>query len=176
MHVARRSLYTVSGYKLDCMTRVVTVVTLDWDFGEFFELMDDWPGFDDVVGQLLGHYTGKHVLIICQYLKQLRLLSKRFGIAVKIFKLILRIGVLQFILWLTGDQAFFEVTPKAIQAVVAHFENATEIGGLAAVEKHVACRRVGIVIATSLEHPELDRAQKGLRTPKPETELHDGVG
>src|SRR5262249_61774199 len=35
---------------------------------------------DHVVASLLDHYAGKHVLIIGQYLKQLRLLQKRFDI------------------------------------------------------------------------------------------------
>src|SRR5205807_1194687 len=38
------------------------------------------PVKEDVVGHLLKHYHGSRVLVIGQYLKQLRHLSKRFGI------------------------------------------------------------------------------------------------
>jgi hypothetical protein len=31
------------------MIRLVTVVTLDWEFGEYFDIMDDWGGFDRAV-------------------------------------------------------------------------------------------------------------------------------
>ncbi len=41
-------IYCISAHKLDYITHVVTVVTLDWDFGEYFELMDNWLGFDEV--------------------------------------------------------------------------------------------------------------------------------
>ena len=40
------------------MTRVVLVVTLDWDYGEFFELMDDWTGFNDVVQMITSRVPG----------------------------------------------------------------------------------------------------------------------
>src|SRR5262245_39974814 len=43
-------------------------------------LASENPGKDDVVARLLEQYAGKQVLIIGQYLKQLRLLKKRFNI------------------------------------------------------------------------------------------------
>jgi hypothetical protein len=56
--IAWDEIYCISGYKLDCMARVVAVVTLDWDFGEFFELMDDWSGFDEVVRMITSRVPG----------------------------------------------------------------------------------------------------------------------
>jgi DNA excision repair protein ERCC-3 len=45
-----------------------------------YRLASENPAKEDVVSQLLDHYQGKQVLIIGQYLKQLRLLKKRFDI------------------------------------------------------------------------------------------------
>jgi DNA excision repair protein ERCC-3 len=45
-----------------------------------YRLASENPAKDDVVAQLLERYRGKRVLIIGQYLKQLRALRKRFGI------------------------------------------------------------------------------------------------
>jgi DNA excision repair protein ERCC-3 len=45
-----------------------------------YRLASENPAKDDVVARLLEHYPGKRVLIIGQYLKQLRQLRKRFGI------------------------------------------------------------------------------------------------
>jgi hypothetical protein len=38
------------------MTHTVLVVTFDWDFGEFFEIMDDWPGFSDVTNAIAARF------------------------------------------------------------------------------------------------------------------------
>ena len=45
-----------------------------------YRLASENPGKEDVIARLLDQYGGKHVLIIGQYLKQLRLLKKRFNI------------------------------------------------------------------------------------------------
>jgi DNA excision repair protein ERCC-3 len=45
-----------------------------------YRIASENPAKDDVVERLLEQYADKHVLIIGQYLKQLRLLSKRFEI------------------------------------------------------------------------------------------------
>jgi DNA excision repair protein ERCC-3 len=45
-----------------------------------YRIASENPAKDDVVERLLEQYTDKQVLIIGQYLKQLRLLSKRFDI------------------------------------------------------------------------------------------------
>src|SRR4029077_11718807 len=45
-----------------------------------YRLASENPAKEDVVGWLLDEYEGKHVLIIGQYLKQLRLLKRRFDI------------------------------------------------------------------------------------------------
>src|SRR5947209_17318528 len=45
-----------------------------------YRLASENPAKDDVVARLLEHYPGQRVLIIGQYLKQLRQLRKRFAI------------------------------------------------------------------------------------------------
>lgn len=45
-----------------------------------YRIASENPGKDDVVGNLLQHYAGDRVLIIGQYLKQLRRLAKRFDL------------------------------------------------------------------------------------------------
>jgi DNA excision repair protein ERCC-3 len=45
-----------------------------------YRIASENPTKDDVVARLLERYAGKRVLIIGQYLKQLRQISKRFGI------------------------------------------------------------------------------------------------
>src|SRR5438270_2106885 len=45
-----------------------------------YRIASENPAKDDVVASLLGHYAGDRVLVIGQYLKQLRRLSKRLGI------------------------------------------------------------------------------------------------
>jgi DNA excision repair protein ERCC-3 len=45
-----------------------------------YRIASENPAKDEVVGRLLERYHGDRVLIIGQYLKQLRLLQKRFGI------------------------------------------------------------------------------------------------
>ena len=45
-----------------------------------YRLASENPAKEEVVARLLQQYAGKQVLIIGQYLKQLRLLQKRFGI------------------------------------------------------------------------------------------------
>jgi DNA excision repair protein ERCC-3 len=45
-----------------------------------YRLASENPAKDDVVARLLEHYRGQRVLIIGQYLKQLRQLRKRFNI------------------------------------------------------------------------------------------------
>jgi DNA excision repair protein ERCC-3 len=45
-----------------------------------YRLASENPAKDDIVARLLDHYRGKRILIIGQYLKQLRHLRKRFNI------------------------------------------------------------------------------------------------
>ena len=51
-------IYSVSGCRLDLMTRTVLVVTFDVDSGEFSEVMDDWPGFTEVAAAITVHLPG----------------------------------------------------------------------------------------------------------------------
>jgi DNA excision repair protein ERCC-3 len=45
-----------------------------------YRIASENPAKEDIVASLLDHYAGKQVLVIGQYLKQLRLLQKRFNI------------------------------------------------------------------------------------------------
>lgn len=45
-----------------------------------YRIASENPAKDDVVGALLGQYSGQRVLVIGQYLKQLRRLAKRFNL------------------------------------------------------------------------------------------------
>jgi hypothetical protein len=38
-------IWRVSGYRLDTIGEIVTVIELDWEGGDFLELNDDWEGF-----------------------------------------------------------------------------------------------------------------------------------
>lgn len=48
----------VSGYKLDGITEVYTVVELDFEFGEYVELFADWSGFADVAASISDRLPG----------------------------------------------------------------------------------------------------------------------
>jgi DNA excision repair protein ERCC-3 len=50
------------------------------EWREKYRIASENPAKEDVVAQLLERYSGSRILIIGQYLKQLRLLRKRFGI------------------------------------------------------------------------------------------------
>src|SRR5687767_1312637 len=56
--IAWNEVHSASGSKLDCKTHHVTVVTLDWENGEYFELMNNWEGFDEVVSQFSSRLSG----------------------------------------------------------------------------------------------------------------------
>ncbi|MEL6188411.1 MAG: hypothetical protein AAFU79_27625 [Myxococcota bacterium] len=45
-------IVAVSGYKLDCMTEILTYVTFEHECGEHFELENGAEGFDEVVSRL----------------------------------------------------------------------------------------------------------------------------
>lgn len=42
-------IYRIGGHKLDAITHIITVVTLDTEYGEYMELLGDSEGFDDVI-------------------------------------------------------------------------------------------------------------------------------
>ena len=46
----------VSGAKLDCVTQHRCYLELDFEFGEFVELYDDWDGFDSAVAALAQRF------------------------------------------------------------------------------------------------------------------------
>lgn len=45
-------VYRVSGHKLDGITEIFTCVALDFEYGEFIELNDNWPGFVEVIAAI----------------------------------------------------------------------------------------------------------------------------
>lgn len=56
--VVWREICRISGYKLDLVSRIVTVVVLDTECGEFIELMDDWTGFEDTAKMMASTFFG----------------------------------------------------------------------------------------------------------------------
>jgi hypothetical protein len=49
-----------------------------------------------------------------------------------------------FVLVLAGSQGLREGSPESIEAGVGHFEHASDIGGLGAIEKHTGIEGIGI--------------------------------
>src|SRR5262245_49313949 len=56
--IAWDEIYIVSGVKVDCMTRVLTMLALDWDWGEYLEFNEEMAGFDDVVRAMTSRLAG----------------------------------------------------------------------------------------------------------------------
>lgn len=56
--IAWDEIHRVSAGKLDCIAHTVLIVTLDWEFGEFFEIMEDWPGFTDFANAISQRLPG----------------------------------------------------------------------------------------------------------------------
>jgi hypothetical protein len=48
-------IHRISGYKLDVITQVDTVIELDFEFGEFLELNSEFPGFFSAVKQFSSY-------------------------------------------------------------------------------------------------------------------------
>ena len=48
----------VSGYKLDRITEIDTCLVLDWGYGEFLELYDRYPGFNQAVARITQQLPG----------------------------------------------------------------------------------------------------------------------
>jgi hypothetical protein len=51
-------VYRVSGHKLDGVTEVYTCVVLDFEYGEFIEFYEPWPGFNQVVAAITQRLPG----------------------------------------------------------------------------------------------------------------------
>lgn len=51
-------VYRVSGHKLDGVTEVYTCVVLDFEYGEFIEFCEQWPGFNQVVAAITHRLPG----------------------------------------------------------------------------------------------------------------------
>ena len=51
-------VYCVSGHILDGVTETYACVVLDWDYGEYFELYHNSPGFKQVVAAITERLPG----------------------------------------------------------------------------------------------------------------------
>ena len=49
-------IQSVAISEVDCKTHVVTFLTFDWDFGESFEVTDEFLGFDGVLVELQARF------------------------------------------------------------------------------------------------------------------------
>ena len=56
--IAWSEITVISGYKLDGITQIYTVVELEHPSGHFLELYADWPGFTDVVLAVTARIPG----------------------------------------------------------------------------------------------------------------------
>ena len=52
-------IYAVSGCKMDAIDEVDTIVTLETEFGEFFELNSSVDGFDEVAKAMTERLEGR---------------------------------------------------------------------------------------------------------------------
>lgn len=48
-------VYSVGGYKLDCVTELLTVLCFDTEYGEYFECNGDWVGFEELTRAVSAH-------------------------------------------------------------------------------------------------------------------------
>lgn len=69
-------IHKVCGYQLDCVTKSIPIVTLEWDYGEFMELGTDWPGFDSVVQAISVRLSN----IDSQWFERIRALTSQDGV------------------------------------------------------------------------------------------------
>ncbi len=76
-------------------------------------------------------------------------------------------AVAEFVLRLAGAQGFGEVAPEGIEALVGHFENAADVGGLAAIEEEIGGRGIGVFAVLALQKAE---GEKGVE------EIASGAG
>lgn len=53
-------IFRISGYKLDGVTEVYTVIELDFEYGEWIELNADWSGFRQVVDMISQKIPNLH--------------------------------------------------------------------------------------------------------------------
>lgn len=60
-------MYCISLYKQDGITEVYTCLVLDWGNGEFLELYDHWPGFEQVAAAITKRLPG----IVSDWLEQM---------------------------------------------------------------------------------------------------------
>ncbi len=51
-------IYMISAMKLDTITRVDIILDLDFEWGGYVELNDEWPGFDQVIVRITEEMPG----------------------------------------------------------------------------------------------------------------------
>jgi len=56
--IAWDEIHSISGYKLDGITKIYTCVVFDWEYGEYLELNNDWDGFEKVLSAIPKHLPG----------------------------------------------------------------------------------------------------------------------
>jgi hypothetical protein len=56
--IAWDEIYSVSGHKLDGITEIYTCIVLDFEYGDFIELYDSSPGFQQVVEAITRRLAG----------------------------------------------------------------------------------------------------------------------
>lgn len=56
--ISWEDVYRISGHKLDGVIEVSTCIVLDFEYGEFIELYDCWPGFQQVVSEITRRLPG----------------------------------------------------------------------------------------------------------------------
>jgi hypothetical protein len=56
--IAWDEVFSLSGSKLDGVTETYICLILDFEYGEFVELYDNWPGFQDVIESITHRLPG----------------------------------------------------------------------------------------------------------------------
>lgn len=51
-------IYRITGYKLDGITETYTVIEIDFDWGEFIEINQIFPGFSEIVAAISRKVPG----------------------------------------------------------------------------------------------------------------------
>ena len=51
-------IFRLSGYRLDGIDKEPVCVELDFEYGHFFELLSDWPGFQNVIAAISERLPG----------------------------------------------------------------------------------------------------------------------
>ena len=72
-------------------------------------------------------------------------------------------AALGLVLRVAGAQALGQRPPERVEAGVRHLQDATDVGGLGAVEEQLGRRGVGVAAVLALEHAERDQRVEEVR-------------